>query len=422
VEVIYVVELAKVQAPSIHPNPDYYIEREDEVKKIKDFIEKTEGAVIGLTGVRGSGKTTIMEKVIKKYKDDYFTLKISSPTGYDEKEFFIMVFRRICEEVNKRIEEKFRMRTSIEELAKRKSMKYLILFLLFYIIPIIFVSLITFYPFSIGLLSLSSFFSSSSLLARLFIGYIIAIPAGFLAMKFLREFRKMRRFPKMLGLHLATQDILETLKYERTISYHTEAEAGITKHITAFFKMGKELKTRPFTLPGLTSEYNDYVSNVIDVFGGKAIICIDELDKIADPEEVKKLLRGIKGAIFQKNCYYLISISEDAVRSFRTRISAERDMLESTFDEMINLDRIDLNIARKIAKQWLCQEEKEELSQEARRTIDIMGVLSGGVPRELIRNLREVSMVLENAIVPMEAWKILFRKKMCDLSMMLSPY
>jgi hypothetical protein len=402
-----VVEKAKVQAPSIYPDPDYYVEREGEVKKVEDFIERTEGAVIGLTGVRGSGKTTVMEKAIVRYKDSYFTLKISSPTGYDEKEFFITVFTRICEEVSRRIEKEFGMRTSIEKLAERKRRKYLILFSTAYALPVtLLVVYAILYRNLFELVPLDFFF---------FLAFCpIFILGSLVTVKFYTEFLRVRNFQELFGLYLLTQDTLETLKYERTISYQAEAEAGITKYITSIFRMGKELKTRPFTLPGLTSEYNDYVSNVIDVFGGKAIICIDELDKIADPEEVKKLLRGIKGAIFQKNCYYLISISEDAVRSFRTRISSERDMLESTFDEMITLDRIDLNIARKIARQWLGHEYEEELPEETKKTIDVIGVLSGGVPRELIRNLREVLIARENDVVPIEAWEILFRKKVCD--------
>lgn len=167
--------------------------------------------------------------------------------------------------------------------------------------------------------------------------------------------------------------------------------------------------------PSKTREYNDYVSNVIEVFGGKVIICIDELDKITNPEEVKKLLRSIKGAIFQKNSYYLISISEDAVRSFKTRISTERDMLESTFDEIINLDRINIDVARKIAKKRLGYKAKEELSRNVKMSIDVVCILSGGIPRELIRNLREVNMKFGKAdIIPTKAWKLLFEKKIGD--------
>jgi len=88
-------EQTEILAMSIQSNPEYYIEREDEIKRVENYIEKTEGAVIGLTGVRGSGKTCVIDHSINKYENAYFTLKITSPTGYNEKDFFIMVFKTL---------------------------------------------------------------------------------------------------------------------------------------------------------------------------------------------------------------------------------------------------------------------------------------------------------------------------------------
>lgn len=395
-------EQKKTFIPSILPSVNYYIQREDEIRVLESFIEKTEGAVIGLTGVRGSGKTTIMDKIIHKYQNDYFALKITSPTGYDETEFFVMVFKRICEEVNRKIEKEFGIRKTIEDIGKKENRKRLLLLLFGLVSPF----LIYLWLFISENLYIIRIIYPISLSLLLFVEF-------FLLFVFKSKFFS-RRSRKKFGLYRKTQEILEILIYEKTISYQAEKKAGIFEQLTVFFKYGKMLKTRPFTLPGLTSEYKDYVSDVTDVFGGKVIICIDELDKIVDPEEVKKLLRGIKGAIFQKNCYYLISISEDAVRTFRTRVSTERDMLESTFDEIINLERANLDISRKIVLRWLNYEENNEPSQEIKKTVDIISVLSGGVPRELIRNLRVVYMASIKNFSPIEAWKVLFKKKICN--------
>ena len=418
-------EQTKIRVPNIHPNPEYYIEREDEIKRIKNFIERTDGAVIGLTGVRGAGKSSVIEKIVAEYKE-YFTLTITSPTGYDEKAFFRMVFMRLCEEVIKRIEETFEIRTTIEKIAKREKIKHLLLYVSLGFIPMGLFFLIFYGYFHQDFVF---FVPTSSTTVQLSIFYIIMLPFALLAMKASKQYLRTKRNPKKVGLYILTQDILETLKYEKTISYQAEAKVGIISQIAGFFKIGKELKTRPFTLPGLTSEYNDYISKVIETFKpdpqskteqkrteGKAIICIDELDKITDPEQVKNLLRGIKGALFQKNCYYLISISEDAVKSFKTRVSAERDVLESTFDEIIDLDRINLDVAEKIAKKWLGYEDEGDgkLPPNVEMSIGMISVLSGGIPRELIRNLREVSMKFRNDIIPIEAWDILFVKKIRD--------
>ena len=121
-------EQTKMRAPNIHPNPEYYIEREDEIKRIENFIERTDGAVIGLTGVRGAGKSSVMKKIVKYAEGKgYFTLTISSPTGYDEKAFFRMIFMRLCEEVNKIIEKKIKIRKTIEKIGESEGKKNLII-------------------------------------------------------------------------------------------------------------------------------------------------------------------------------------------------------------------------------------------------------------------------------------------------------
>ncbi|MFX1481232.1 MAG: P-loop NTPase fold protein [Promethearchaeota archaeon] len=404
----------EILTPTIHPNPEYYIERKDEIKRVKDFIEKTDGAVIGLTGVRGAGKTSVMEKIINEYNASYFTLKITSPTGYDEKEFFIMLYKRVCEEVNRRIEEQFNIRKTILEIGNKEVRKYLILFSLITIIPIILLILSLLISPIFGVTIFDSFGSINAPLTMFIVLYLLLVVIGNLMIKFYMKFERAIKYRKLFGLYIVTKDTLETLKYEKTLTYQAEANIGIIKQLTAIFSIGKELKTRSFTLPGLTSEYNNYISDVVDSFGGKVIICIDELDKITDPDEVKKLLRGIKGAIFQKNCYYLISISEDAVRSFKTRISTERDMIESTFDEIINLDRINLVISRGITRKWLGLKKDEELHHNVKRSIDVICVLAGGIPRELLRNLREVKMRYNENILPTKTWEILFIKKLTN--------
>ena len=64
----------------------------------------------------------------------------------------------------------------------------------------------------------------------------------------------------------------------------------------------------------------------------------DRASRLAGPpEQVKELLVEIKGALFCPGIFYLISISEDAARSFRRRLAAGRDIFESTFDDVLDI-------------------------------------------------------------------------------------
>ena len=77
-----------------------YIERNREAEKIIDRIEKSSASVIGISGVRGAGKSSLAKKVLDHCSSvGYFTLLIPSPTGYNPSDFLLAVFQRIAEQV-----------------------------------------------------------------------------------------------------------------------------------------------------------------------------------------------------------------------------------------------------------------------------------------------------------------------------------
>ena len=152
---------------------------------------------------------------------------------------------------------------------------------------------------------------------------------------------------------------------------------------------------RDLTLPGLNARYLTFVELIREQYNQKVIIVIDELDKIHDPDQVKALLIEIKGALFSKGCFYLISISEDAARSFRYRLSSGRDIFESTFDEIIEIHQMDVRsgigmLARREAE----IEETERLGEPCLALLVLFG---GGIPREIIREARTLSLKMETA-------------------------
>jgi hypothetical protein len=117
-------------------------------------------------------------------------------------------------------------------------------------------------------------------------------------------------------------------------------------------------------------------------------VIIDELDKMTDSEDVKKILLQLKGALFQRGCYYLISISEDCAKAFRGRLIEGRDIFESTFEDVIDIKQMAPSAARAMVANRLASDSfAPELSDAA---IDVITVFSGAIPREIVRNLRVV--------------------------------
>ena len=188
---------------------------------------------------------------------------------------------------------------------------------------------------------------------------------------------------KLLNLVRESEDFLQFL-------YYTEGRESSSKFSFYGLSLGgkKVLTARALTLQGLTDRYLDYVGKVCTYYNGKLIIAIDELDKIADPKEVRDVLLEIKGALSEKGCFYLISISEDCARAFRGRLSEGRDIFESSFDDVLAIDQMDQRIATEMIRQRLkTSPESPKLMEDA---ILILTVFGGGIPREIVRNLRSV--------------------------------
>jgi hypothetical protein len=222
------------------------------------------------------------------------------------------------------------------------------------------------------------------------------------------RYHRLRAHPLHAGLYQQAQRNLEYLRYQATLK--TSSEAGGTVYgLAAKFTRAKDLAVRPMSLPGITAECNVFLSQVADVMGGKVVVCLDELDKITDPEQLQSLLRGVKGLFGQRRHYFLLTVSEDALAAFAARRHGDRNILESSFEEILYLDRVPLSLATQIISQMTGAAEKGD----ERRFFDncvLMWVFGLGIPREIKRNV----LICESAgrkldtNDPLDVWRALY--------------
>ncbi|HYN21690.1 MAG TPA: hypothetical protein VE078_12070, partial [Thermoanaerobaculia bacterium] len=194
-----------------------------------------------------------------------------------------------------------------------------------------------------------------------------------------------RRF---VALHGEAREFLELLNYSESLE-----TKGSFSWKALSLERSRSLAARDLTLPGLTARYVEFVQSVRRHYNGKLVIAIDELDKIHDPEMVKTLLTEIKGALFTKGCYYLISISEDACRAFRQRLSSGRSIFESTFDDIVVIPQMTAEAASTMISRRL--ETSPETARIPSSCHFVLALAGGGIPREIVRHLRAVSLVHE---------------------------
>lgn len=114
----------------------------------------------------------------------------------------------------------------------------------------------------------------------------------------------------------------------------------------------------------------------------KVIIGIDELDKIESDIDAQKFLNEIKSIFGLNDCFYLISVSENAMSNFERRGLPFRDAFDSSFDNVVYVDKLN----HKTAKELLLK----RIIGKPLPFIYLCYCLSGGLPRDLIRYFRNL--------------------------------
>ena len=143
----------------------------------------------------------------------------------------------------------------------------------------------------------------------------------------------------------------------------------------------------PLTYPEIVSAFHAYAREVIDGFGegrkGPLIIGIDELDKLS-AEAAHRFMNEVKvifdGAV--PGCFYLVSISEEALAGFEQRGLPTRDVFDTAFDEMLRIDH--LTIDGTVAMLG------KRIIDLPRGVAELCHALAGGLPRDVIRAVRAV--------------------------------
>ncbi len=110
------------------------------------------------------------------------------------------------------------------------------------------------------------------------------------------------------------------------------------------------------------------------------LVCVDELDKIADPQQAVETVNGIKDLFHIPGAHFLVSVSSDALSNFHARGVPLRDVFDSSFDTMIRMEPLSF------------EECRDLISRRARgfpsSAVMFCHAWSGGNARDLIRTAR----------------------------------
>jgi hypothetical protein len=106
----------------------------------------------------------------------------------------------------------------------------------------------------------------------------------------------------------------ERIKYTAVLHQAAQATLSGGYHATGSLQVsrGRDLNERPTTIASLVFDFRRLAEAVAATMGKPLVIGIDELDKISDPEQARKLLRDIKSIFEIPDVLFLVSVSEEA--------------------------------------------------------------------------------------------------------------
>ncbi len=191
------------------------------------------------------------------------------------------------------------------------------------------------------------------------------------------------------------RDRLRKLRFVRTETTGWSAALTLISALGLTRSRSEQLAEQPFTLPELVSAYREYTKEIAAWWRsrnndkGRVVIGIDEVDKILDAARAEAFLNGMKAVFEVPGCFYLISLSEDAMATFSRRALSIRTSFDSAFDDVVSVMPMEY------------QDSEELLIKRAfglpRPFIALCHVLSGGLPRDLIRAARELVYVYDKS-------------------------
>lgn len=403
--------LNRKDAPGLWAIMDTALEVPTETKsKVERMISSLSGGSIGIAGPRGVGKTTLLTAICHPDRKEFngqpaLTVMTSVPVKYDSKDFVLHLYSQICQKIiqleltnNPRVLLSARRLAEIRILSGIKNLIFVFRFL--FLVSVMFGFFGMFLTFSwLTLGGDNTPFVEALAKLEITMGDIfrfsllLFIVGGLFMYVMVRSSNQVRQFRTNTKssktdelsqlLLFEAERRLDEINYQK--SFSEEWSGGIKFPETIQFAESSAgysyTKTRnQLSLPEIIGDYRHFINLVSRKF--KILIGIDELDKITSSDVAQQFLNETKAIFGMRNCFYLVSVSDNALSNFERRGIAFRDEFDTSFDDVLFLETPNIEY---------------DLALLRRRVIGMplpfayyCYTVSGGLPRDLIRVCREL--------------------------------
>jgi hypothetical protein len=381
---------------------------------VRKLIGTMQGASIGVSGPRGAGKTTLLWSLYQTGNSDPLSVFTSAPVQYEPREFVLHLFSSVCSRL---IEKELGRRQSFSLAGsnqRRPSESRLPTQLIRQVVRVL--------PSAAGvLLGLGSFLAYFKVFIErqiagfaaakspvplpyslvqalnlnpgaliqwglLAFGFVVLFGSPFIRLVASTEASERSFADPLVDQKPLVQDAARQLANIQFQQSYTSGWSGSFKlpiALEAGVKSDQTWAERQQTMPDIVDTYRNFLDGIVASEGNaykRILICIDELDKLESDEAAQRFLNGIKSIFNQSNCYYFASVSENAMSNFERRGLPIRDAFDSSFDEVVYVDYLDLASSRRLLSR--------RLLNVPHPYVCFWHVAAGGLPRDLIRVCR----------------------------------
>jgi len=365
------------------------------VRYVQEFIVEHESSAIGLAGVRGSGKSTVMRAIHADQQFQPYVALVPSPVKYDPGEFL----RRLLYEIATTIAGTERDNGFGGRRASDRVTRARVAFFAVIGAAGILTSTARLFDVSVDRYRIDLYLG---------LGLVLISAAGLL-------YSWLIRLTSSVDFH-GPSDVRNAQAILRNLRW--EVERGSTSRNTAKLWSVAEtadedswkLKSRTLTRSDLVVELRNLLRLFADTNPGKRlVVCIDELDKLDSPDHLVEIVNELKDLFHIQGVHFVVSVSTDALESFERRGLPSRDAFDSAFDTIVETE-------------WLTPEESlEVVSARAAGFAPPIAMFchawSGGLARDLLRTARAaVELQRRNADRPVTVGEIVTHIVLGDLT------
>lgn len=354
-------------------------------QRFLNLASQIRSGAIGIAGVRGAGKSTLIE-YYQARSPDTISILVAAPVQYNAREFVLHLYAELCQEVIRRFGGAQRARRALLRDRMLLAARYAI------------VGVVAFAAGALVVGPARLFNAKAWSIAQLWIGggLLIIGSVGLLAALSVLVATSYRRMLRSLGWLVGAsppvvweselvgqaRDRLRRIRFLQTSTTGWSGKVTIPNGEVALDR-SIELAEQPLTYPEVVHDLRQFIGLVATKQG--VIVAVDELDKIEGAQEAQAFVNEIKGVFGVTGAQFLVSVSEDALASFERRGLPVRDAFDSAFDEIVRIEPLNLGDS--------CALLRSRVIGVSDLFSALAHCMAGGLARDIIRIARSMRAV-----------------------------